>query len=212
MKKTLFFIFSLSILGYFIFANSESSLKSSIDEARENKPDKIKIVACPTSFEIANKLDKKIYQVIETASTAESVNLFQDKQADIILAGRTLKPGEPNLKTIVIGEEGYSFLSTNEKMIYADELSGYEFYTDFDIELLKARFSIQKIHKVDDVYKYLSEGIVITSWENTDYEKANVVHVYERNGERNRLSRQVAIYYPKNIEEKAKEISLILKK
>jgi hypothetical protein len=50
---------------------------------------------------------------------------------------------------------------------------------------------------VEDIYEYLDKGIVITSWENTDYRRTAIVHVIEDNQERLALSRRPTLYCPK---------------
>jgi len=51
------------------------------------------------------------------------------------------------------------------------------------------------ISQVENVYQYMDEGIIITSWENTDYNRAEIIHLLENNGRRVKLSRQATAYY-----------------
>lgn len=176
----------------------------------ENKQERIRIAVCPTYFEVAKEINNKKYEVIKTASTVESLALLKDQKVDMILTGRTLKPHEPQMNGILL-KEGYSFLSNKEIVIYINQLEDYGIYTDLNAEFLKDIFPIQKIEEVNDVYEYLGEGIIITSWENTDYTKAGIVHVLQENEERVKLSRQPTIYCPYACEKEAWEIALLIK-
>lgn len=159
----------------------------------QKKEEKIKIAACPTFYDMIKKLDAKKYQLIYTDSTAQSVKLLENKRTDFVLAGRTLKPNEPDLEYVVI-DEGYSFLSSKSKTVNARELKDYIIYTDLETEQLKRDLMAGKIEKTDSVYKYLDKGIVVTSWENTDYNRAEIVHVLKDNGERLAISRRPTLY------------------
>ncbi|MEX0918472.1 MAG: hypothetical protein WDZ85_00670 [Candidatus Paceibacterota bacterium] len=172
--------------------------------------EKIKIATCPTYYELSKSLNLEKYQVIKTSSTAQSLVLLESGQADMILAGRTLKPTEPQMDSLLI-KEGYSFLSNQEATIFVDQLNGYNIYTDLDEEELKQKFPIKNIQAVASVDEYLDKGIIITSWENTDYNKASIVHLLEKNGERVKLSRQPTIYCPNACDEQARELALYLK-
>ncbi len=197
-KKILIFIilFIIFIAGFFIFS--------------DDKQNKIRIGACPTCFEMAKEINNKEYEIIKTASTAESLALLEDQKVDIILAGRKLKPHEPQMDGILL-KKGYSLLSKKGAVVYIDQLKNYDVYTDLDAELLKSVFSLQKIKEVSNVYKYLDKGIVITSWENTDYTKAEIVHVLKENGKRVKLSRQPTIYCPNVCGKEAQEVALLIK-
>jgi hypothetical protein len=168
---------------------------TNLDENNSAGFAKIRIAACPTSYESAKSLDSEKYELISTMSTAESLALWKSGRADLVLAGRALKPGEPDMGHAVLSD-GYSFLGAREMTVYAHELNNYEIYTDLNIEKLKNELSISKINRVNDVYEFLEKGIVITSWENTDFYRANIVHILERGGERLELSRRQTLYCP----------------
>ncbi|MDD3284167.1 MAG: hypothetical protein PHZ07_01075 [Patescibacteria group bacterium] len=194
----LFFIITITTTFLIIFDKKESQLTEKkypkqIKIKIAACPIKIKIAACPTCYELLKNIDNNKYEIIRTNSTSESIELLENKLVDIILGGRTLKPEEPKLDSLVISD-GYSFLGNQEITIYIDELKKYSIYTDLDIESIKNNISIQKIKKVDNIYDYLDKGIVITSWENTDYTKAKIVHVLEDNGNRLKLSRRPTVY------------------
>ncbi len=84
-----------------------------------------------------------------------------------------------------------------------------------DVESLENELSIDNIidniQEVKNVYEHLNDGIVITSWENTDYAKANIVHVMKDNGERIKLSRRPTIYCPDFCGEEARAVAMLLK-
>jgi len=167
---------------------------------------KIRIAVCPTFLSLVKDIsESKKYEIILTRSTAESVDLFKNKKVDIILAGRTLKPGEPEMSALVI-RDGYSFLGNREITIYNHELAEMIFYTNLDIEKIKDNLPIGKIYKVENVYNYLQKGIVVTSWENTDYNRAKTVHVLKDNGNRLELSRRPTIYFPEVYRQEVQDI------
>ncbi len=210
MKRITFFLVCLSVLGYFIFAENGNVQQNTINKQKEVVFEKIRIAACPTCFEIAKNVNTDKYKIIKTSSTAESLALLQDKKVDMILAGRTLKPNEPQMDELLI-KQGYSFLSDKEDVVYTDQLKDRIIYTDLDIENIKNVLSLQVIEQVDNVYDYLNKGIIITSWENTDYAQAKIVHVLERSGERFKLSRQPTIYCPHVCGQEARELALSIK-
>ena len=171
---------------------------------------KIKIAVCPTYHKIVKDIDAEEYEFIETKSTAESLNLLKSNDVYMVLAGRVLKPSEPKLKSLLVKKEGYSFLSNQGKVVKFEDLNNYDIYTDLDDTLTKKAFSIKKINQVDDVYKFLDKGIVITSWENTDYARAEIIHVLEDSGERVSLSRRPVLYFSQAYEKEANKLMLLL--
>lgn len=194
--------------GFLFLRNKEQSNHAPVNEPLNQE--KIKIAACPTCYEIAQNIDTDKYEIIKTASTAESLSLLQNQKVDMILAGRTLKPNEPQMDGLLI-KEGYSFLSDKEITIYVDQLENQTIYTDLNVENIKNVLSLQKIEQVNNVYNYLDKGIVITSWENTDYTQAKIVNILEKNGERFKLSRRPTIYCPYVCGQEAQELALLIK-
>lgn len=209
MKNKVIVIFVIFVFVSSVLVFSKKDNANQPDFAYQKE--KVRIAVCPTCYETARRLDAEEYQVILTASTAESLSLLKNNQVDMILSGRTLKPSEPDMNFILI-EDGFSFLSSQEISISLGELNSYVVYTDLDSELLKRYFSIKTIQKVDDVYMYLNHGIAITSWENTDYSRAKIVHVFEESGERVKLSRRPTIYCPAICGEEAEKIAFMLNK
>lgn len=157
----------------------------------------IRIAACPTCFDaVRDKLaGDEGYELLPTGSTAESLRLLSAGEADVILAGRKLKPGEPELDGLALGE-GYSFLSSSGRLIYKEDLPNYKIFTDLDSAEFKNAFPGIDAVEVADVYKYLDQGIIITAWENTDYTRAEIVHIYEKDGRRAGSSRRPTLYCP----------------
>ncbi len=200
------FMFAVS----FLFSDDDSEVVESGDlEAKA----KTRIAACNTcygsTYERVSALDD--YEMIRTGSTGESIRLFLQGEADMIISGRTLKPEEPRLDQFVI-EEGYSFLSDSGMLVYRDELEGQSIFTDLDAWELKSDLSLREVVEVDDVYDYLDQGVVVTSWENTDYSRAEIVHVYERDGQRFGPSRQPTLYCPGSCQrEETKKLISVLK-
>ncbi len=202
--KTLFGIFLLIIV---IFLISFFSMKS-----QQNTD--IKIALCPTYYYLENTLVSNDYEVIKTDSSSESFNLLKNNSVGLILTGRTAKPSEiiSDLDFIIVGKEDYSFLGKESDIIYNDQMQELNFVTDLDEEDLKSKFPIKNIRKVEDVYDFIDNEIIITSWENTDFDKAEIVHVLNRTGEREPLSRKLNIYYVKSNENLASDLYTLIKK
>lgn len=179
----------------FVFFFQSAVQDRPVSESNPAAPEKIKIAACPTCFEAAKKLDAAKYQVILTASTAESTALLARGSVDLILAGRTLRPDEAAGDSLVLAE-GYSFLASQPTTVYADELKDVIINTDIDPEKLSQELPGFSFEQVNDVYEYLEKGIILTSWDNTDYARADIVHVFARDGQRLALSRQPTLYCP----------------
>jgi hypothetical protein len=201
-------ILSFLLVGGVFAIVSKRQVNHSVNEVLTQE--KIRVAACPTCFDIIKNINTDKYEVIKTNSTAESLVLLQDQKVDMILAGRTLKSSEPQLDRILI-KEGYSFLSEKNMTVHLDQLKDRVIYTDLDIGMMKNDLSLQKIERVSNVYDYVDKGIVVTSWENTDHTKANIVHVLEKSGKRFALSRQPTIYCPHVCGHGAQEIALSIK-
>ncbi len=199
MKLKIITFTGLAVIMMAITAVSGFNLKSGADSVNESN-EKIRIAACPSCYKVAGRLDTARYKIIPTQSTSQSIALLQAGQADMILAGRTLKPGEPLLDSVALGE-GYSFLGSEEISIRSSQLDDYTFFTDLDAEKISTLFGITNVTHTDDVYEYLEKGIVLTTWENTDYGKARVVHVIENDGQRFALSRRPTLYCPKTCDD-----------
>lgn len=203
MNKVFYFVLPLLVFlllaGVFL-SKSEESMQ-------------IRVAICPNYHYLEDFLTENNYQVIKTNSSSESFNLLKNHSTDLILTGRTAKPSEviPNLDFIVIGEEGYSFLSRELVVIQHSQMADLYFVTDLDEERLKNIFPIKNIKKAEDIYNFTDDEILITSWENTDFNKAEIIHVLKDNGQRDPLSRRLSIYYLKTNESLALNLSNLIK-
>lgn len=201
-KKIIIIIITLLMVPISIFLY-EKNEEVEIPATESGMEAKVKVAACPTCFPL---LESKIsnspeYDLIFTGSTGESIRLLVNGQADMILAGRKLKPGEPDLDRHIL-EDGYSFLSSSQMLIYKEDLPDHRIFTDLDPEKIRSAFSLPEVTEVNDVYEYLDQGVVITSWDDTDYSKAKIIHLYKKNGERVKLSRRPTLYCPGSCDDK----------
>lgn len=121
----------------------------------------------------------------------------------IIIAIAKIKPIIGFLfKRVTTTKTNTPFLSDIEKTIKTKDLNKYQMYTDLDDKLISSILNLDNIKKVENIYQYLNQGIVVTSWENTDYSKAQIVHVFDDNGNRLTLSRQPTLYCPNSCSSK----------
>ena len=189
------FLLFATFFGFLIFNDKGQEEKEEIENFLQfnesSKP--IKIAVCKTYHQIAEKLDSSQYEVVKTSSTAQSISLLKNGVVDMIISGRTLKPGEQASDQLII-KDGYSFLSDKETTLYSDDLKKYKIFTDLEAEKIKKIFPVNEIIEVNDIYSHLGQGILITSWENTDYSRAQIVHLLEKNGQRVTLSRRPTVY------------------
>lgn len=198
------------LLIFFIFFLSACNLnKDKKDNDANLVPTRLKIAACPTCYELIKDIQLDNYEIIPTMSTAESLLLLQNQEVDMILAGRTLKFDEPDLPHLLI-KDGYSVLSAQEETIYLSELLDYIIYTDLNPQVVQSFFPAQVVNKVDDVYQYLDQGIIVTTWENTDYARASIVHLLENDGSRVELSRRPTVYCSQTCDQFAQDLVQIL--
>ena len=161
--------------------------------------DERKIIAvCPVFLDLVNNLDASKFDIIKVGSASEGLEILNNGEVDYVLAGRILKPEEKANSMDFISKEGYSLLSNEEKVVYTKDLQEINIYTDMDIERIKDDFSVEKVLSVKNVYDYLDKGIVITSWDNTDYSKAKIVNLMNSDGTRSLLS-VTPIVYCRNI-------------
>lgn len=199
-------IFIILIVKYNINVNN-NTIGQSVDTINN----KLAIAVCPTYYEEINKLDHSKYTIIPTISTAESIQLLNNNQADIIISGRILKPNEPNLEKHIVSKNiSFSFISDKEQTIYENNLSDYKFYTDQDINEIQSNINLNNIEKVNDVYTYLNKGIIITDWTNTDYQRSSIVHILDQHNQRLKISRRPTAYCPNNCQLAIEDIYFIL--
>jgi len=158
---------------------------------------KMTAAACPTFYYLLDELKEMGFKTIKVNSTAESLYYLQGGGADLVISGRMLKPEEPRFSFEVIGP-GYSFLAKKEIAVLEEEMAEHQFFTDLAPEDIINQFTYileDRITKTNKIYDYLSEGIIITSVENTDYSISEIVHVFRGDGSRHRFSRTPIIYY-----------------
>lgn len=161
------------------------------------KKEEITISACPTVYEEYKDKINLPYKLIPTNSTAESIRLLDNNIVDFALAGRTLKNNEGQKNTYTI-RKGFAFIGIEEKSILLEDLVNYKIYTDLDINEIKEVFNIKELQFVDNVYDYIDKGVIITSWENLDYSKANIIHILDKDRKRVRMSRQPTLICSNN--------------
>ncbi len=212
MKKVLLFstgIFFLLVSVLFYERSEDFALMLEKDEL--SRKEEIVVAACPTFHYMLNKIEEEqIADIVRVANTAEGLGLLSDKKIDILISGRALMPGEPDYSFTVVGP-GYDFIYKNEIIINEPEMMFVPFYTDLDLEKIIEDFryiSTDNIERVDDIDRYLGQGVVITLLE--DKMKGEPVHITENNNSRVRLSRRPRMYYSsdtnKNILEEVENI------
>ena len=206
------FIFIVICTVFFIiFTKKDSNNKVIGVQETENSPDVV-LAICPTYHFLIDNLEESGFEVIKTNSTSQSISLLREGKADLIISGRKPMPDEKDLKYRAVELEGhYSFLSATSNSIYENNLNRYQVYTDQEVSDIRKTFNLEEnIVRVENVYEYLNEGIVITSWSNTDYSQSAVVHVLNSTGVRNPYSRMPFIYYNDRFEEYVDVIDTII--
>ncbi|MGM0438948.1 MAG: hypothetical protein ACQEP3_00720 [Patescibacteria group bacterium] len=207
MKKkilTFIFVFAFIFLSY-NFDIDDNFLKAEVGRS-------LTVVSCPTYHDYLPELSEKGFQIVRASSTKEALEIFENGEADFVISGRKLKSNEPNLKSLKI-DNGYSFLAKEELTVTETELDEFDFYTDLNKkEVLNSFPQLEDdLEKVKDPYSKIEEGIIITSFENTNYSKSELVHVTDEFGRRIKASRRPTIYFENN-QQKAKEIINIINK
>lgn len=197
MKKGIFITVLVIVFatGFFVLINRGENYHFPVDELP--KQEKIRIAVCPTYFKAVETINIEKYEIIKVESTAEGLFLLDNHIVELVLSGRALKPEEPQFLSEIIGH-GYSFIFDKELLIQEKEMGNYNFFTDLSASEIIDKFSYiipDKISEVENIYNYLKQGIVITSLENTNYSKGEIVHIYKEDGSRHLFSRTPIIYY-----------------
>ena len=209
MKKNLVaIIFGLAI----IFAAYSGAIQG--DLLRAEMKNGFAVAACPTQHKLLPILEDGNFKTVRTSSTGESVKLLRRGQVDFIISGRKLKPNEPDWESKKIAG-GYSFLAEEGFSITENEMSDFQFFTDQDSEELINYFEEldgENLRHVGDPYSRLEDGIIITSFENTDYEKAEIVNIYDGFGRRVEKTRRPTLFFREENRDKAEEIINLIKK
>lgn len=200
-KKTLLFfmiVFFVILILLFLISMSEEE-KNKEDKNREEKltDTKIGVAVCPTYSELLLSKQDNWYNIIRTRNTAESLSLLDKNYVDYVLSGRPPKADESEYEYFYINKSGYSFLGDKSESFYVSDLKDEKIYSDLnesDIEFLKNDLNLNDIIIVEDIYDRPDNTLAITTWENTDYSRNNIVHVYTENNKRYGFSRTPIIY------------------
>ena len=175
--------------------------------AEENKElsvekTKTRIAVCPTYSHIAESLNAE-YNIINTQSTAESLKLLNENKVDYVLSGRPLKPNEGDYKIEFIAKSGYSFISQQEKIVSKNDFAKEVVCSDLNVDQIKNDLGLNNIKQITNIAECPSNGIIVTSWDKTDYSQTNIVHILNNDSSRHTLSRTPILYCkemcPKNI-------------
>lgn len=158
------------------------------------KKEKIKIAVCPTYYNIADFFPTSEYEVVKTNSTANSLGLLNNNHVDYVLSGRPLKSSEGDFKREFISKKGYSFVSTKDKIVNTNNLEDETVCTDLDKEIIETDLNLKNVKQVQEISECESGSIIVTSWDNTDYNKFKIVHVINSDGSRHVLSRTPILY------------------
>jgi len=198
-KKYLIPILIIMLAVASVFVISRSEAKKSGDKII--KKEKIKIATCPTYYDILSSLDGEEYEVIKTDSSSASLYLLGEFMVDYVLSGRPLKPGEGIFQREYIAKNGYSFVGNEERVINKDSLNSEVICTDIDRHEVEINFNLLAT-QVDNIKECPQEAIVVTSWDNTNYEEVSPIHVINSDGSRHFLSRTPIVYCQEECPEK----------
>ena len=219
-KIIIFTVLFFLLLSVFMFLNkaeigteSESLYRAETEMKKEKA---VKIAACPTFHYLKKDLEKQGAELIATESTADSLALLSGNYVDMVLAGRTLKPDEPDFNFVILEDSCCAFVSRAaargeeedlssspsraEQILFEKDFDNFVFYTNLNPDEIKEFFpNIKNIERVENVYEFLDNRAVgITLWENMDYNLASMIHVLNPDGTRNTKSRPPIAYYREN--------------
>lgn len=161
----------------------------------------LSVATCPTFLESLENFWKDKGAVASTNNTAESLQLLSKNEVDFVISGRPLKPGEGEFEHFFINRSGYSFVGTFEANLYLSDLKNLPIYTDLDIDQIKKDLDLNNLIFIDNIYNRPQPSLAITSWENTDYSRAQIVHILNLDGSRHPLSRTPILYCNKCAQE-----------
>lgn len=200
-KKTLLFslivFFIILIVLFFISMNGEEKNKEEKNREEKFTDTKIEVAVCPTCNKFLLAKQNNWYNVVSTRSTAEGLSLLDKNLVDYVISGRPPKPQETEYEYFYINKNGYSFLGSNSTSFYINDLKDREIYTDLkesDVEFLKNDLNLNNLITVEDVDNRPRPSLAITTWENTDYSRDKIVHVYNENNKRYKYSRTPILY------------------
>ena len=189
-KMTIFGVIVLGLAVMSIFFINQN--KGGSGENIESR--KISIAVCPTYYSLADSLDKTEYKIIKTGSSSESLGLLRNNRVEYALSGRPLKPDEGTFQREFIAKNGYSFVGQQEQTINKNNLSDEILCTDLNKIQIEAELGIENIRQMKDASSCPANGIIITSWDKTDYSKSEIIHIVNDDGSRYLLSRTPILY------------------
>ena len=202
MRKVVFVILTLIILlGLLVFLRRPEEEIGSIqaDVLGEDVSFVKTIAICPTMDRVMSKeivFDE--YNFVNVGSTSEAVTLLNAGQADYVISGRIPMQEEGMGEYVHLrqgdGVESFSFLSNIVEVVKDSDLNNYEIYSDLEKGILETVFGLEKVEYVDNVYDFASMGILVTSWQNTDYTRASIVNIMEDETSRNIFSRLPTLF------------------
>jgi len=195
-KTKIYILISTAIVLTVLFSIAKllSDKNTNIDE---DELVNVKIAACPSMLEFleGKKLDN--ISIIKTANTATSLQLLSSGRVDYILSGRPLKPDEGDYQQIFLNKNGYSFLSSFDDYVFFNDLQEVEVYTDQSLSEIETNLNLKKLIFIDDVYSRPEPSFAISSWDNTDYSRTNILQVLNPDNTRYNLSRTPILYCDK---------------
>jgi hypothetical protein len=194
------FLFFISSGNVFSLKNKEALGEEEIPAFCPAPVEKLSIATCPTFYDYLNEISDDSIDIVFTRSTSESLDLLSRGFVDYVLSGRTLLPGEKDFGHEILADfkDSYSFLSLTGKTIKESDFDEYIFYTDKDVDDIRSIFGIREIAKVKDAYSLNDlddKVVIITSWDNTDFEKYQIVHVLKDDESRFFESRIPVLYF-----------------
>jgi hypothetical protein len=203
MRKVFLVTISLVLFfGILLYMRGSSDIrgiesKDGVDIMGEEISSVKRIAICPTMDRVISKeIVYDEYFFVNVDSTSEAVLLLNNGEVDYVISGRipSAEEGIGEYLHLYDGLDRFSFLSNIREFVYTLELNSYPIYTDLEEGILEDMFSLNDINYVEDVYEYLDEGIVVTTWQNTDYTKGSLVHIMDSGTSRNIFSRLPTLF------------------
>lgn len=206
MRKVVFVVLTLVMFfGILFYVRRTSDVRGVVsdgpgEEIMGEEVSSVKFVAiCPTMDRVMSKeIVLNEYTFVNVGSTSEAVSLLNEGYVDYAISGRIPMEEEGMGEYAHLrrgdGQERFSFLSNIVEVVNTSELNNYEIYTDLEEGVLEVIFDLERIEYVENIYDFSSNGILITSWENTDYTRASIVHIMENETSRNIFSRLPTLF------------------
>ncbi len=168
----------------------------------------ITVASCPTFYYMLEKLDGVDWiKTVKTESTAESINLYEKREIDIIISGRPLKKSEPALVSEKVGK-GYDFLYKEDLPMWEKEMELLTFYTNLSLEEIINDFRYiteDNLIKIEgDIESHIKDSVVITSLDGNLI--GATAQIFKPDFSRVRLTRLPRIHYKENINKEKLDI------